>query len=190
MEDAAVEPAPSAIAEHCPACGAAREQREVFCEICGYDFASGAAPGVPTPAAVAPVAVEAAPEPAAQVLPRRWQAVVSLDTAAHQAGSPEVPAGFAGATIALATESSLLGRRSVARAIFPEIDLSHDAAVSHRHALLLLDPAGGLVLRDIGASNGTRLNGKEVTQMTDYALNPGDAITLGHWTRVVVEAAE
>lgn len=186
MEDAAAEAGPQAVAEHCPACGAAREQREVFCEICGFDFASQTPPTM-TSVAVTPIAVLLVEE---QVLPKRWRAVVSVDAAAHQDGSPEVPAEFAGAMVALEIESSLLGRRSVARAIFPEIDLSHDAAVSHRHALLLLDPVGGLVLRDIGASNGTRLNGKDVTPMTDYPLHPGDAITLGHWTRVVVEAAE
>ncbi|MGI4831687.1 MAG: FHA domain-containing protein [Janthinobacterium lividum] len=181
MEDAATEAGPQAVAEHCPACGAAREQREVFCEICGFDFASQGALSMTS------VAVPLVEE---QVLPKRWRAVVSVDAAAHQNGSPEVPAEFAGATVALEIESSLLGRRSVARAIFPEIDLSHDAAVSHRHALLLLDSMGGLVLRDIGASNGTRLNGKEINPMTDYPLHPGDAITLGHWTRVVMEAAE
>ena len=47
---------------------------------------------------------------------------------------------------------------------------------------------GTLVLRDIGAANGTRLNGKDVEPLTDNPLRDADEITLGHWTRIVVKA--
>ena len=76
--------------------------------------------------------------------------------------------------VALDKPVSLVGRRNEARAIFPEIALPHDEAVSRRHALLQTDAQGGLLLRDIGAANGTRLNGKELEPMVDYPVKDGD----------------
>lgn len=111
---------------------------------------------------------------------------VSVDPALREAGSPEPPAGFAAATIDLRQPVTLIGRRSEVRAIFPEIDLSHDDAVSHRHALLQLYASGALLLRDIGSSNGTRLNGKAIGPMIDQSLKDGDEIVLGHWSKLIV----
>jgi pSer/pThr/pTyr-binding forkhead associated (FHA) protein len=45
-------------------------------------------------------------------------------------------------------------------------------------------------VRDIGSANGTRLNGQDLPPLTDTALKDGDALTLGHWTRLVVKAGE
>ena len=70
-------------------------------------------------------------------------------------------------------ESHLIGRRSDKRGVFPEIALDSDDAVSHRHALLNRTPGGGLVLRDVGSSNGTRLNGVDVAPLTDMPLKSG-----------------
>jgi pSer/pThr/pTyr-binding forkhead associated (FHA) protein len=83
---------------------------------------------------------------------------------------------------------NLIGRRSEKRAIIPEISLDLDDAVSHRHALLTLGEDSSLTLRDIGSSNGTRLNGKDVQPLVDIALHDGDQITLGRWTRVSVRS--
>jgi pSer/pThr/pTyr-binding forkhead associated (FHA) protein len=101
---------------------------------------------------------------------------------------PEPPAGVGPFTIPLDKPVSLIGRRSDSRAIFPEIPLNYDDAVSHRHALLQRGDDGTLVLRDLGASNGTRLNGKDVEPLVDKALRDDDQITLGHWTRIAVKA--
>jgi hypothetical protein len=170
------------VAEFCPTCGTAREQRDiVFCEICGYNFATGVEGELP---ASPPVA--AAPAP----VPRQWTITVSVDPTLHESGSPEPPANFAPVTVDLNVPVSLIGRRSTARAIFPEVDLSHDNAVSHRHALLQFDAAGAPVLRDIGAANGTRLNGKTVDPLQDHPLADGDEITLGHWSRLVLKALD
>ena len=200
--------------EHCPECGAAREQLGiVFCEICGYNFATGAKGGDPVmplpvpPVFVAPVsagvsavssAVAGSSSSAASsagsgfsvgvAAGQTWTVVVSVDPALRDALSPEAPVDRAPVTVALTTAVSLIGRRSQARAIFPEIDLSYDDAVSHRHALLQVDSAGMLTLRDIGASNGTRLNHQMVEPLKDHALAAGDEITLGHWSKLVVQA--
>jgi pSer/pThr/pTyr-binding forkhead associated (FHA) protein len=113
---------------------------------------------------------------------------IQVDAALRGPESPEAPNDIAPFVIALDKPVSLIGRRNEARAIFPEIALPHDEAVSRRHALLQTDPQGGLLLRDIGAANGTRLNGKELEPMVDYAVKDGDEITLGHWSRLRVQA--
>ena len=57
-----------------------------------------------------------------------------------------------------------------------------------RHALLEVHSDDTLTLRDIGSSNGTSVNGKEIKQLTDVPLNDGDQVTLGHWSRLLVKA--
>jgi hypothetical protein len=160
----------------CPACGAACEGSGLaFCEVCGCDFASA-----PRPAAGAG-SVSAPPVSG-------WMVTLSVDPTLRTAASPEAPTGVVPATIQLRQPVSLIGRQSEARAIFPEIPIAHDDAVSHRHALLQLFASGVLLLRDIGAANGTRLNGREVEPLVDHPLKDGDEITLGHWSRITVKA--
>lgn len=187
-------PGVAAAPEVCPDCGAAREPHDAtFCEICGYNFLTGARGEIPVAETTAPEATipeptmseAAAPAPTLSV-PQAWELTVTVDPTLREAGSPEAPVGIGPFVFSLTEAVSLVGRRSETRAIFPEIPLTHDDAVSHRHALLQLDPASALLLRDIGASNGTRLNGKEITPMVDYPLNEGDEITLGHWSRITV----
>jgi len=156
---------------NCPDCGAAREPSDtVFCEDCGYNFSTGAH-GEPKPAAI------------------RWDVTVAIDPSLKTDQSPDPPPNFQPLTIPLEKDSNLIGRRSDKRAIFPEIALDFDDAVSHRHALLNRTPSGALILRDLGSANGTQLNGAEVLPLTDMPLNNGDQITLGHWTRLTVRTA-
>jgi hypothetical protein len=164
----------------CPECGAARDQAGVvFCEICGYNFATGARGELPA----------APPTPPAPP-PHHWAIAVAVDPSLREASSPDPPAGFATVTLELKPGLSLIGRRSQARAIYPEIDLTHDTAVSHRHALIQIDSAGAASLRDIGAANGTRLNGRQIEPLKDHPLAPGDEITLGHWSRLSLKALD
>ena len=161
--------------EKCPDCGAARHAADsVFCEDCGFNFTSGAH-GEPKPSA--------APEMPPPVL-TEWEIAVSIDPALKTAESPDPPMGFQASTMMLMGDSYLIGRRSDKRGVFPQISLDTDDAVSHRHALLNRTAEGGVVLRDIGSSNGTRLNGVDVAPLTDMALKDGDVITVGHWTRL------
>ncbi len=173
-----------AAGESCPACGAPREAAGVaFCEICGCDFAArpqSSAVAAPTPDPVS------ASTPTPPML-YNWAVTVSVDPALRDPASPEPPSGILPITVNLTARVSLIGRRSEVRAIFPEIALSYDDAVSHRHALLQLDDLGVLTLRDIGSSNGTRLNGKEIAPMQDFLLHDGDQIALGHWSRIAVQ---
>ena len=188
IEGAPEQPSPAAppLPETCPACGAAREQTEVvFCEICGYNFATGARGEVPA----APASVSASVPPPAPSA-HAWTIEISVDPAMREPGSPDPPADVAASTVTLRPGLNLIGRRSTARAIHPEIDLSFDTAVSHRHALIEINPAGSAFLRDIGAANGTRLNGKQIEQLQDHPLAPGDRIILGHWSQLLLKAVD
>jgi hypothetical protein len=183
----------------CPDCSTPHDLTEGnFCEICGYNFATGASGELPVKSPAIPtVNPTAAPEkppafPAKSAgtiaLPTSatgWAVIVSVEPALRDALSPPAPDR---AAIALPLEKSvnLLGRTSAARAVYPEIPLDFDAAVSQRHALLVVQPDGSLICRDIGSSNGTRLNGTELTVMADVPVQDRDELTLGHWTKVQI----
>jgi len=162
----------------CPDCGTLHIATAIrFCEVCGYNFETGGHGEIPVHEPPLPVKLG-------------WGVMVTVDPSLRTPESPEAPTDQQPIEVALSKESSLIGRRSVARAIEPDIPLDQDAAVSHRHALLLLQPDQTLMLRDIGSSNGTALNGVDVQPMTDTPLKDGDQITLGHFTRIVVHAAK
>ena len=172
-----------------------------YCEVCGFNFKTGAhgelaiaptpapAPApVPSPApAPAPALVAvAAPPPDTKLL--GWEVSITVDPTLKIEGSPDAPADFDPVVAALRAGSNLIGRTSPRRGIHPEVALDVDDAVSHRHALLEVHADSTLTLRDIDSSNGTSVNGKEIAKLTDFPLNDGDQITLGHWTRLLVKA--
>jgi hypothetical protein len=187
--------------EHCPSCGAPRDTPGIaFCEICGWDFANGPATGAapaPPPALEPDTQPETAAAAASEPDPGRdpaappstgWSVTLLVDVLPAQPGSPQPPSDIVPQTVALTKPVTLIGRRSDVRAIYPEIPLQYDDAVSHRHALLQVDAEGALLLRDIGAANGTRLNGREIEPMIDHPVHDGDQITLGYWSRIVIKA--
>jgi ribosomal protein L40E len=161
-------------AEICPDCNSARPpDGGKFCELCGYNFETGAYGEIPLP-------------PAA---PEKWTVLVTVDPALKEPGSPDPPPDWSPVTIAADRDTLLIGRTSKSRAIAPEIPLDFDTAVSHRHAVLTRTNASGWSIRDVGSSNGTRLNGRDIQAMIDVPLNPGDRVTLGHWTCITLSRA-
>lgn len=182
----------------CPDCHTPHEADSGnFCEICGYNFLTGAKGGDPLftfPPPVTPVTTATAPtQPPthSSIIPptlatnalSKWQLTISIDPSLATPHSPPAPTQ-APIRIELKHPTNLIGRTSHARAIHPEISLDFDDAVSSRHAILTLHPDGALVLRDIGSSNGTMVNGKEIAMLADISIASGDEITLGHWTRI------
>lgn len=188
---------PTASGEPCPDCNAPRSPDSgCFCEICGYNFVTKAHGEVPVsapppqPVALPAPPVAEAPAPPVAEAPEvtGWTLVVTVDSKLQEPGSPAPPAGVGPFSFSLDKPVSLIGRKSETRAIFPEIPLDFDDAVSHRHALIERGGDGTLTLRDIGAANGTRLNGQEIEAMVDKPLKDGDEITLGHWSKITVKA--
>lgn len=52
-----------------------------------------------------------------------------------------------------------------------------DLAISRHHALIVVDPDGTVSLRDLGSSNGTRVNGQRLA--SERPLTDGDEIAIG-----------
>jgi FHA domain len=193
----AFEPVPSVVKEPisvrvssqlCPDCSAPHELGSGnFCEICGYNFTTGAHGELPLTIAPIPE-VETTKQGGEEKAPViAWEVVVTIDSVPHHPDSPPPP-DLAPITIRLDKTAHLIGRTSQVRAIYPEIALDVDDAVSHRHALIECQPDGDLTLRDIGSANGTELNGVEIKPMTDIRLKNSDEITVGHWTKIQVKA--
>jgi pSer/pThr/pTyr-binding forkhead associated (FHA) protein len=55
-----------------------------------------------------------------------------------------------------------------------------DPSVSSHHAELTLGENGDYILTDIGSTNGTLLNGKEIAEGEGHALQAGDKVRFGN----------
>jgi pSer/pThr/pTyr-binding forkhead associated (FHA) protein len=90
---------------------------------------------------------------------------------------PTLRAVFDGPDITLDRAMVMVGRH-------PQCDARLDSLwVSRRHCILTAD-GGEVVVRDLGSTNGTRINGQRVER---GRLRPGDEISIGH-TRYRLEA--
>jgi hypothetical protein len=170
----------------CPSCGEPREDPDArFCEVCRYDFQEKRPGPPPVARAPAPVLVPVpvpAPPPA-----RSWELVIAVDPTLDTDPDPDhpCPAGAPDILLAVDKPDMLVGRHDETRAIHPEVSL-HDPGASRRHAKFVLDPDGGISLQDLASTNGTQVNGQDVPPGTKRRLHPGDAVTLGRWTRITV----
>lgn len=183
-------PSPTASASSsdavCPDCGTPRSGDAKFCEVCRYNFDTGASSGAtpaPPPAAATPAAI-------APVIPnfptRKFDAVVIVDPSLNTYPDPSLPIPVVEPehVFPLDLPENLIGRRSESRGIYPEVSLK-DPGVSGRHAKLLVEN-DAVQLLELGSTNGTRLNGVEVQAGVKTALNVGDVVTLGCWTRIEI----
>ncbi|TMR11975.1 FHA domain-containing protein [Nonomuraea turkmeniaca] len=182
MADAPPAPAATSAAavEGCPICQTPRAGQ--FCEVCGHDY-SGSAAAVPIP----PTGGGA-----------RWEAVTAADRSYYEKviaeGGPDAdavafPPYCPERSFGLYGEQVRVGRRSRARNLDPEIDLTgppEDPGVSHLHAVLLAQPDGSWTLVDPGSSNGTQVNGKPLKINVPVRIAPGDRIHLGAWTVITI----
>ena len=201
--------------EACPDCGTPRNNNARFCEVCRYNFdtgASGVAPPVvvamppppePIPAPVAP-SVSAPPPPVVLNAPTppalavaadgsliHWEISAVVDGSLYAEPDPAIPlpVNEPERVFPLDFAEMLIGRRSDRKDIHPEIPLA-DPGISHRHAKLQRQPDGSFILLDVGSTNGTQLNGVAVQPGVRLPLRDGDEITLGCWTRVTLHARQ
>jgi hypothetical protein len=86
------------------------------------------------------------------------------------------------------TERAILGRPDEVDGFTPDIDVTpfngRDKGVSRRHAEFILSD-GQLHVRDLGSTNGTRLNGRLLQPQRAYRLREGDLLQLGNLYMVV-----
>jgi hypothetical protein len=165
-------------AEGCPVCQTPRAGQ--FCEVCGHDYTGTGAP-VQLP-----------------VTGARWEAVTAADRAYYEKiiaeGGPDAdavafPPYCPERSFGLYGEQVRIGRRSKARNLAPEIDLTgppEDPGVSHLHAVLLAQPDGSWMLVDPGSANGTQVNGRPVKINVPVRIGAGDRIHLGAWTVITI----
>ncbi len=196
----------------CPDCGTSRRGGARFCEICRYNFdtgASGVGVQLPTPApptivqsaelpiplippvpqsSAIPITSPSESPPASPVVPEKWEVLVVVDPSMYTDPDPGVdcPTNEPDRVFPLDFAENLIGRRSDKRDIHPEIPLT-DPGISHRHAKILRQPDFSFALLDVGSTNGTHLNDKEATVGVRFSLKDGDQITVGCWTRITLK---
>jgi hypothetical protein len=75
-----------------------------------------------------------------------------------------------------------LGRVAEGQPILPDVDLSpyeaYAMGVSRLHVALKVT-LSGVVITDLGSSNGTRVNGQKIVPHVDYPINHGDVVAVG-----------
>jgi CRP-like cAMP-binding protein len=87
-----------------------------------------------------------------------------------------------GHVFAVSSENCLIGRFDPVTELRPDIDLSEvdvKRTVSRRHARVLREPGGFSIVEEVGALNGTQVNGNRLTAGEAQALNDGDRISVG-----------
>ena len=149
--------------------------------------------------------IASTPPPAPQVVRRstepldpswgQWVAEVWIDPEWHaaQESAEPIPSPGPPRVIELRRKSSLIGRPSPQRDIYPEIDCDPDTGVSRQQAELLTDGIRWFV-RDLNSSNGTYV-GRVDSPLPAMPikgrreLGPDDRVYVGTWTRIVVRPA-
>lgn len=129
--------------------------------------------------------------------PPRWRLIVRVDPALDDDPDPAFPCpvGAPEIEVELDEEEVTLGRGDLTpwppspagpRGERERGRLSlGDPGVSRRHAALQR-AEGGLWIVDLGSTNGTRRNGAALEAHARAPLQPGDEVTLGRWTRLLV----
>ena len=177
----------------CPHCTAPLAPGSRFCEVCGYDPATGSLPHM-----YAPEVRPAAPPPAAPSRPPGTGTLVAVITAdrpyydGNEISEVAFPVGVPARVIELRPGAASIGRRSQSRGTNPVVDLAgppEDPAVSHTHASLIPDDDGNWALVDHGSTNGTYLNEspRPVPANSPRPVRPGDRIYVGAWTKITLE---
>jgi hypothetical protein len=175
---------------NCPQCNAAKESdRQVFCEVCGYNFRT-AQPGVPVVVtAPAPVVATTVPHDPPVTTPavKRWDVIVAVDANLYGEANADAPVDKPEQTFTLFEKENILGRATPGLRL--QIPIANDVGVSRRHAVLLRSTAG-LSVRDLGSANGTQLNGAEILPGVETTLQDGDVLGVGAWTRITIKAVQ
>lgn len=160
----------------CQVCQHLELEGEVFCAECGARLAAAWAPSAGATSAPARPAAE---QPASR-------------PGGLRPGQVALVVAEGGARIVVTYEpESVLGRGGDA-ARGPDVDLNpvgaKDKGVSRQHARLHAGPAG-LLVTDLGSTNGTQVNGRRLVPNEAAHLASGDELCLGRLVLVVTVAA-
>lgn len=109
-----------------------------------------------------------------------------------QKSNGEKPSGSVGLSLKVVSSGQViplsgqneftLGRITEGQPILPDIDLTpyegYAEGVSRLHAAIRITERGVMIV-DLGSSNGTRINGQKIVPNVNYPLKDGDIIALG-----------
>lgn len=179
----------------CPNCGTPHLDDELFCEVCGLDFATGRLPEV-APAASAQE--QEAEETASEAGGPPWTVLVEVDRAwfdhneAESGAVVSFPDGAAPRRMELSGDVVSIGRRDDKRGWYPTIDLGVpvlDPSTSRHHAELRRTD-DGWALVDLDSTNGTHLDGDRLAAGEPVDVVDGMVVHLGAFTRLTFEAPD
>jgi hypothetical protein len=84
----------------------------------------------------------------------------------------------------LGREEFTIGRVSQGQSILPDVDLTpyeaYSQGVSRLHATIIIGDEE-ISIKDLGSSNGTRVNNDKIPPHKHFAISHGDVITLGRF---------
>jgi FHA domain len=165
----------------CLVCGVQRDGMDRYCVNCGYDFERDE-PFVPPSASASAEpqvnGVTPAPAPSAPSL----VLLASVNTMRFdEPGSPPPPNDLSERTFILDRHSIVIGREGGSL----DIPIHGDPYISRRHAeIVWMGSAWGI--RDLGSTNGTRVNGVPLEGSEVKLLAPDDVIELGFFSQLTV----
>jgi pSer/pThr/pTyr-binding forkhead associated (FHA) protein len=137
-----------------------------------------------------------APPPAASAAPS-----AGVSAAPKPLGEVEVPDGAFGLLVLeggsrhfpITSETALIGRYDPVTGTRPEVDLTQvdiNRSVSRRHARIVLQEGAFLLSEEVGALNGTFVNGQRLAAGAPSRIVNGDKLGLGMVTLVFKAAAK
>ena len=154
----------------CPTCATAREGSDRYCPNCGYDFETGES--------LVPVESQAL-GPGSELV-----VVLSLDgRRPNDPGCEPPPEDQSQRIFALDGRSLVIGRADSGDL---QIPIRGDPYVSRRHAEMI-ELGAGWGIRDLGSTNGTKVNGVPIEGAEIKVLRPDDVVEVGCFARLTVQ---
>lgn len=145
------------------------------------------APAPPPPPEPEPVPAPSAPKTAAPAV----APVPGAETRIPEGALGILILEGGGKIFALREQAAVIGRYDPVTGTRPEIDLTQydiNRSVSRRHARLSMQDGAYHLIEEVGALNGTLVNGRRLTPGKPQALVSGDRIALG-MVKLVFQAA-
>lgn len=164
----------------CPNCKHQEFDGALFCSECGAQLVfSSAKEAEPVSEDVKTMPVTKSPDKSEPISPPSQNG--SKSSGASVGLSLKVVSS--GQVIPLSGQNEFtLGRITDGQPILPDIDLSpyegYAEGVSRLHAAIRITERGVMIV-DLGSSNGTRINGQKIVPNVNYPLKDGDIIALG-----------
>jgi len=160
----------------CSKCGEPLEPDSAFCDMCGQPVGAPAQGGPP----VAPPPAYDYPQPPQPAQPASIPSQPSYGAPAQ--ARLVIQDGQASFPLRPDKPEIIMGREDPISSVFPDIDLTDyggdDKGVSREHARISFR-GGQAFIEDLGSTNHTFVNQKELAPRQPHPLNNGDEVRLG-----------